>query len=324
MSIHYTNEPTQRFVKIKYDGQHYVGEGETQTLAQVLGFRNKAVFECLALHQNDQCKTDLTVDQISEILNMGEATVKRAIKELESVTYEGKHILLKSQVGKGRRQRNTYTILENPLVSLFGEDSLGVKMIPNEDSLSIKMIPKQEPLGVKMIPENDSLGIKLIPSKENKITKEKDIKEYEEEPSMKVTKNIENKPMGKKAVVDYFKGLLLDKGIDSKFTYQQVYSVMKKQGVDPLLKEMKNNEIKRTLEVIAEEYESWNSNSQYPLSVKVVGWKWVWERAMKETQKEKESVSQIEEQSVVADRRQNDSINRLKDLIKKKGGQQND
>jgi hypothetical protein len=308
VTIHLTNEQgSKRFVKLKYDGLHYVGAGEEQTIAQKLGIRNKAVFECLALHQNQNCLSDLTIKQISELLGMTEGTVKTAIKELESFTYEGKPILIKTQVGAGRNKQNNYTILENPLVSQFGESL-------------------EEPLESKIDPKQEVMGSKFDLTKEQRVTKElNNIKELEESnmTEKKLTKKVEQKAMTRKDVVVYFKGLLEEKGIKDQFSFPRVYATMKKQGVYEILDSMKNNEIKRTLEVIAENYPSWNTNSQYTLSVYVISWKWVWERALNETKKEKQEVSQMKEQVVVNDKRQQTElkqINSLLERMKKQGG----
>jgi hypothetical protein len=301
MTIHYTTDLSKRFVKLKYDGLHYIGEGETQTLAQVLGFRNKAVFECLALHQNELCIADLTIEQIAIMLNTSEGTIKSAIKELEQVKYEGKPILLKTQVGRGRNKQNNYEIMPNPLVSCFGEQF-------------------EESLGSNFDLQVESLGSNFDHTKERLITKEKELKNKElEDESMR-------EKMTKKEIVSYFNGLLKDKGITKRIHYPVVYKKMENQNIVGMLHELKNNEIKRTLEVIVEEYGQGKIKSnliQYPLDINVLTRKWVVEKAIqimkteKETEKEKES--QIEKQSVVAEERQDKAIQSIMSRIKKGG-----
>jgi hypothetical protein len=297
VAIHVTNEEgSKRFVKLKYDGLHYVGEGETLTIAQKLGMRNKVVFETLALHQNEMCVTDLTIDQVAEMLNTSSSTIKTSVKELEKFQYEGKPIMLKSQVGRGRKQQNVYTILPNPLVSTYGEESLGV----NSD------------------PKNDSLGVKSTPTKEDMITKEVINK-----------KNTGgNNSMSKKFVVTTFRDLLKEKGIEDKFSYPQVYAKMKKSGVDPLFEGMKEEQVKNVLTFIVNEYGNGAIKSdliKFPLNIQVVTRKWVVEKAIqlhdKEQKKVEEDMSRIEEQSVEATRRNKKSISSIMDRVKKnKGG----
>jgi biotin operon repressor len=278
---------TDRFIKLKFDAYHYIGNGEEQTIVQKLGVNRKAVLECIASHQDTTCHSDITQRQIVQLTGIGLTTVNKIIQELQDFTYEGKPIIEVKQFYEGKKKRNLYKILPNLLVSQYGERA-NVSEIETLEEVSVS---------------------EFETTKEQRVTKE--LKEYKEDENMR-------ERMTSKEVVSYFFGLLKDKGIDKKPYYPRLMKQMK--AVEPLFSDLINNDIKKVCEIISEQYDSWNSNAQYPLEVSVIGRKWVWERAIKELSKEKEAVSQIETQSVEATKRNEKALSSIMDRIKSKGG----
>ncbi len=307
MAIHLTNDKSKRYVKLKYDGLHYVGEGETQTLAQILGIRNKAVFECIALHQNEECICDLTIDQISSMLGINRGSVITAIKEIEQVRYEGNPVLLKEQVGSGRKKQNIYKVLPNPLVSVYGE-----KFEP-QNSLGTKFELQNDSLGTKFEPITDSLGSKFEHTKETKITKEINNKELEDS-SMR--------DMTTKEVITEFVESMKKNNKEYKVVWGRDMRLAK--AFLSTVTDLKNNEKKKLIEIIVESYDKWSTNTaKYPLQVSTLKIEWIQKKAREELTKEKKQMSQIQEQSVEATKRNDNELKQLSSImsrIKSKGG----
>ncbi|MGG3561640.1 hypothetical protein ABES03_08550 [Neobacillus rhizosphaerae] len=298
----YTTEPSDRFVKLKYDAFHYIGKGETKTIIQTLGFRNKTVFECIASHQDTTCHSNITLEQIAELTGIGLTTVQRAVNELKDFTYEGKPIMEVKDYYDGKKPRNLYKILPNPLVSQFNEKV----NISNSEILdsSISNSEKLEPFSASLF----------------EMTKEQTYKEQVlKNNSKEELETMNRERMTNKQIVSYFNGILKDKGIDKKPNYPRLMKQMK--IVEPLFSELINNDIKKVCEIVADQYETWGNNSLYPLEVSVIARRWVVERALKELKKEKESVSQMKEQSVEATKRNDVALSSIMARIKRKGGQ---
>ncbi|MEH7116921.1 hypothetical protein V7128_05765 [Neobacillus vireti] len=301
----YTNEPSERFVKLKFDAFHFIGKGEEKTIIQKLGFRNKTVFECIASHQDTTCHSNITLEQIAELTGIGMTTVQRAVNELKDFTYEGKPIIEVKDYYDGKKPRNLYKILPNSLVSTFNERF----SISNSDILesSISKFEKLETVSISNF----------------EMTKEQTYKEQVlKNNSKEDTETMSRERMTNKQIVSYFNGILKDKGIDKKPSYPRLMKQMK--TVELLFAELINNDIKKVCEIVADQYETWGSNSQYPLEVSVIARKWVVERALKELKKEKAAVSQMKEQYVEATKRNDIALSSIMSRIRKKEDNAND
>jgi hypothetical protein len=311
---------TKRFFKTKWEGM-FSEDKEKEPMSKQLKPNELLVLMSIAMTQDHTGTSDITIKQIMRSVPIGSnKTVQTALEGLLEFRYEGEPILVKGKkVGVNGKEQNTYTLLENPLFAVFGESS-------------VNSTHNESPLNVNSTLHDNSLSVNITHTKETVITKEKDIKRIKEleEPNMtekKMTKKVEQKKMGKKDIVVYFKDLLNEKGIESKFSFPQVYGKMKSQGIDEMFSELKNNEIKRTLEVIVEEYGNGQIKSnliQYPLNIQVITRKWVVEKAIqimnKEKNGEKEKVSQLEQQSVEATKRNEKALSSIMARIKNKGG----
>lgn len=291
---------TTRFIKLKFDAYHFIGEGESEPIAKKLGFRNKAVFECIASHQDMNCISDTTIDQISNLTGISRGTVIKAVQELESFTYEGKPILEKMQFYNGEKKKNLYKILTNPLVSCFNERDLGEVSSP------------------KFVPLDNSNSPKFVLTKEQSSKEIKELNNNQsEECSMK--RELKNKDIiavfceayEKKNLAPYKRNYKMD----NKFTTQFL------QSVQTLDADLKNNEVKRIVEVIVESYPKWQRDlNKYPLTIRTLSYGWVIEKAHVEVKKEKENVSQMVEVSVEATVTTQKSVSSIMDRIKKKQG----
>lgn len=90
--------------------------------------------------------------------------------------------------------------------------------------------------------------------------------------------------------------------MDNKFTTQ-----FKKTVSD-----LKNNEIKRLVEIIVENYESWSSNTaKYPLTIRTLSLEWVQSKARTILEQEKDSESQMVKQTVEGTKRNEQTLSSL-------------
>ncbi|UKL30019.1 helix-turn-helix domain-containing protein [Bacillus phage PK2] len=277
----------------------FTEDKEKEPMSKQLKPNELLVLMAIAMTQDHTGTSDITIKQILQCVPIGSnKTVQTALEGLLEFRYEGNPILIKGKkTGVNGKEQNTYTLLENPLFAVYGEETLSVNSTLHDDSLSVN----------------------ITHTKENKDSKEI-IKELEDS-SMR-------EKMTKKEIVSYFKELLKDKGVDKRIHYPMVYKKMDNQNIVGMLHELKNNEIKRTLEVIVEEYGQGKIKSnmiQYPLDVNVLTRKWVVEKGIQimraEKNSEKEQRSQMEKQSVEATERQDKAIQSIMSRIKKKGGQ---
>jgi hypothetical protein len=292
---------TRRFVKTKWEGMF--SEEDKASMSKQLKPNEFLVLMSIAMTQDHNGYSDITIKQIMGCVPIGSnKTVNVAIEGLLEFRYEGKPVIEKhKKVGFKGKEQNVYKLLPNPLFAVYGEETLSVNNTHNEI-----------PLSVNSTLHDQSLSVNSTHTKETSITKEKDIKRIGEDESMK------NEKMTNKEIVSHFKGLLEEKGITKKPNYPRLMKQMK--TIEPLFKNLINNEIKKVLVIVVENYESWSS-PQYPLEVGVVARKWVIERAIKELDKEKQEESQIQEQTVEATKRQSKAIDSIMSRIKKKGGQ---
>lgn len=282
---------TKRFVKVKFDGFYYVGEGETQPLAQKLGYRNRAIFEVMCLHQNENCICSLAMSRIAELSGISLSTVKTAIAEMKDFTYEGKPIFKIIETTFRGKPKNEYFICENPLFSQYGE----INGSEFDQSISIN--------GVKFDPSNQINGSKFDHIKEKNI-KEINKKKNKEEEVMR--------EMSPKEVVNVF----LEKNKGFKVVWSRDMRFAKKflESTEDLV----NNDKKKVIELIVDNYEKWSSNSaKYPLTVNTLSLSWVQQKARDLLNKEKENLSRIEEQSVVASKRNEDAVNSIMERLLK-------
>jgi hypothetical protein len=293
---------THKFFKIKFDGYFYIGEGEQLTLVQKLGTKLFSIVCCIANFQGAGGHSDLTLDQIAHYTGISRKTVQRELNKLKEFTYEGKPVVEVTEGTFRNKKKLFYRLCSNPVFSVYGET--------NEDNLTLL----NEFNGVNLTPSNAINGVKMTSTKETNITKELITKEIEEDIEMTKRERMSNKE-----IVSHFKSLIEGKtGEKQKVHYPKVMSMLKK--VEGEFDGLINNDIKRLLSIVVENYDSWSS-PEYPLKVEVISRKWVIERAKKELEKSKMELSQMEQQTVVASERQKVALDSIMSRIKKKGGQ---
>jgi hypothetical protein len=292
---------TNKFFKIKFDGYFYKGEGEKLTLVQKLGTNLFSIVCCIANFQGQGGHSDLTIDQLTHYTGISRKTVQREVNKLKEFTYEGKPVVEITEGTYRNKKKLFYRLCPNPVFSVYGES--------NEVNLTLL----NEFNGVNLTPSNDINGVKMTSTKETNITKELITKEIEE------GVNVTRERMSNKEIVSHFKSLIEEKtGEKQKVHYPKVMTMLKK--VEGEFDGLINNDIKRLLSIVVENYESWSS-PQYPLKVEVISRKWVLDRAKKELEKNKRELSQMQEQNVVASERQKVALDSIMSRIKKKGGQ---
>jgi hypothetical protein len=284
---------TEKFVKLKHIGTNkaFNPESEKKPLMAVLSSSQFKVLACIASYQTVGGHCDSSLGQLSEATGMTEKTISKALWELNDLRYNGKQILKVWEGEYKNRQKLFFQLLDNPLFSVYELESDTEKITVSNQNITVKI--------------TDSI-------KETSIEKDNNKKELEE-PRMRDLKNkdiiaVFCDSFEKKYVTPYKRNYKMD----NKFTTQFL------KAVDP---NMKNNEVKRLVEIIVENYESWSNNTaKYPLTIRTLTLEWVRERAMKEMSKEKENVSQIEKQSVEATKRNDKALSSIMARIKNKGG----
>jgi hypothetical protein len=258
------------------------------------------VLHVIAMTQGAGGYSDITQKQMLESLPIGSnKTLQTAIDGLVEFRYKGKPVIEKTKKkGVNGKEQNVYRLLPNPLFAVYGERPMEKK----EESLSVNSTLHNEPLSVN-----------ITHTKEQKITKEKELKNIKEEQDM-------TREMSPKEVVTLFVEAMKETNREYKVVWGRDMKLAK--SFLSTVEDLKNNEKKEVIKHVVENYEKWSTNSaKYPLQISTLKIEWIQSKARDLMKEEKNKVSQIENQSVVAEERQDKAIQSIMSRIKKKGGQ---
>lgn len=288
---------TKKFAFIKWEGMF---EGELP-LSKQLKPNELLVLQILALTQGAGGYSDITQKQMLECLPIGSnKTLQTAIDGLVAFRLpSGEPIIEKSKKkGMNGREQNVYKLLPNPLWGVYGEK-------PMEDDESC----------VNSTVDSNQSTVNSTHTKEEKITKEKELNNTEE-CSMRELKN--------KDIITVFCDTyqkVNQTEYQRNFKMDNKFTTIFLKSIDA---DFKNNEIKRIVEIVVENYGKWSTNTaKYPLTIRTLTYDWIVEKAKVEMKKEKESLSQVVEQSVEATKVTQKSVSSIMDRIKKKQGGSN-
>jgi hypothetical protein len=290
---------TKKMSLTKWEGMFT--ESDELPISKQLRPNEFLVLSAIAMTQGAGGYSDITIKQLTQCLPIGSnKTVQTAIDGLLEFRYQGKPILEKHKKPSrvNGKEQNVYKLLPNPLFAVYGE-----RPMEKEDTT----------LSVNSTHNNEGLSVNATHTKEEKITKEKELKITKEESNM-------TREMSPKEVVTLF----VDKVKENNGDYKVVWGRDMKLAKSFLktVEDLNNNDKKRVIEEIVKNYETWSSNSsKYPLQVSTLKIEWIQTKARDEIKKEKEGLSQIAEQTVEANKRQTKAIDSIMSRIKKKGGQ---
>lgn len=307
----------------KFEGMSEIGEGETVPLIKKLKPNQYVVLSIIAMYQGKGGVCDLTQQQISEIAPYSRKVVGNTLDSLIQFEYGGKPVLTRweRRNDTGRKQY-VYQLQHNPLFGVYGESPSSVKsthdvegrceLITHQNDSRCELSTHQEPSRCELSTQHDGNLVRTL-KKSSKELREKKREEKKEEPTLsRVMKNKEVLSL----FCDCFKSKTQQ---DYKINYprdNRFITTFLKQTQD-----LTNNDKKRVVEIIVENYERWTTNiDKYPLSTKTLMTKWVQDKARKLLDQEKRELSQMKKRDVEADERQQIALQSIMARIKRKEG----
>lgn len=285
-----------------------VGIGETVPMSKKLTSNQFMVLASIAMTLNEFSQTDITQQQITEVTPLNSrTTVIRTLNELVDFTYEGHSVLRRDKkIGVNGKEQYYYTLLPNRLFAIYGEslfDSEQCSEVEHHESLLCSPIEHHEKLLCSEVEHTNDFNYS------NHLKEFNNFIITEEDSNMTEIKNTEIihvfcDSFLKKYAVEYKRSYKMD----NKFT-----TAFKK-----LVTDLNSEEIKRVVEIIVENYESWSNNThKYPLNIRTLSLAWVVDKAKGILKDEKKESSQIEKENVVSSRRNESS---LSSIMKRYGG----
>jgi hypothetical protein len=289
---------TDKFAKLKHIGTNkaFNPTGEDKPMSAKLSHSQFKVLAMIASFQGEGGLCDSSLGQLAEATGMTEKTVSKAVWELNEFQYDEKQVLIVTEGEFKNRKKLYFHLLPNPLFSVYGET----------DTVKITVSSEADTVNSSVTSEVDT--VRITDSIELKDSKElKDIKNIDLEES-----RMKNKEVIQSFCEAYEKKTTSSFKIvwsrDNKFTTQFLKTVQ----------DLRNDEIKKLIEIIVENYDKWSTNTaKFPLSIMSLKTEWIQNKARDLLKIEKESLSQIETQSVEATKKNVSSISRI--LQRKRG-----